>query len=163
MIRILFNQTQSHACSTNDWDVIDYAFYEFSLNQYDRNLRGANTTLAAKDQVDEESRELWPAYCANRCEGFLPRTCRAVNCVGFRRSLVEMLSRGLYGSPLCDGQISEMEGVIIGVKGDTFNGLSSACRSYLNIPRQYECFRDTVCYYNTPVAPPAPTDDCYHC
>lgn len=160
LVQMLFDQQHAGACSSNDWDIIDAAILEWTNYDY-RKLRGSDAAIVSNDRipVDENNRALWPWYCANRCDGFAPRTCKAVNCVGYRRGLVETMKHGLYQAFLyfdCSSQSADLEQVISGIIW--YNRVSPACVSYLNIPRQYSCYTDAQCYY---VVPDAPTDDIY--
>jgi hypothetical protein len=80
MIRVLFNNGTEPSsdlnCTENDSLLIDSVFNVLSSL---RNLRSIGH--------GNNGRRLRPVYCKNNCRGYSPLTCRATNCVGYRREL----------------------------------------------------------------------------
>lgn len=146
IVQILFNNGNPYQCSSSEWSQLEYLIYVMSQNQ--RNLRGADekgaeafTEYAEEEGEEGKQRELWPNYCANRCSGFTPRRCMALNCVGYRRRGLEM-TRNLFWSTDCNNQISELNNLITNFRN---NGLSAGCRQFLEQQRQYNCFTNSNC------------------
>jgi hypothetical protein len=142
IIQILFNTQNANSCNGDEWWQIDNAIYV--LSQHQRALRANSTTQEEAIPVDDQNRALWPNYCANNCAGFYPRTCKALNCVGYRRrSLLHTMTRGLFWATNCQNQISELNNLLNNMRNN--NGFSDSCKWYLGLERQYNCFTNERC------------------
>lgn len=132
------------ACSDDEWWQIDGSIYV--LSQQQRSLRGDSKAVSHEDvPVDDQNRALWPNYCANRCTGFVPRTCKALNCKGYRRrrGLIEEMTRGLFWASNCNSQIAEVNALLNELRL-SFD-FSDSCQWYLGLYRTYHCFTDDTC------------------
>jgi hypothetical protein len=95
MVRFVFNDGRAPSmwegtyCSSSENTLIDAVFDLKNLLGLRRNLRTSlsNTTSSAETSVEEteEARELYPRKCKNNCAGIASGTCRATDCLGYRR------------------------------------------------------------------------------
>jgi hypothetical protein len=143
ILQILFDDNQADACSEDEWWQIDASIYV--LSQQQRALRG-NTKAISREEilVDDQNRALWPNYCANRCDGFVPRTCKALNCKGYRRrGMIEEMTRGLFWASNCNSQIADVNSLLNDLR--LSSDFSASCQWYLGLYRNYHCFTDDTC------------------
>ena len=142
-IRYLFNNgvdDPSMTCNEQDMYIMDEIF---SL-RVNRNLRGKEVAIEhrAIDFITDmtgskqhpERQLAYPLYCKDSCRGFAPRTCRAVNCVGYRRKMVEEMQCA-NTTALINADLAYYSST---------NQLSSSCQSLVNAPRTIECYDDVV-------------------
>lgn len=154
ILQVLLNNGEDMYCDGNDccedheWDHISHTIYTMSGNQ--RLLRGNDID---KDQevdsitnavVDGKARELrtYAAYCANSCAGYARGRCLALNCVGYRRSVMESM-RALFWSTNCENQKSEVNNLLNNMCNN--NEVGDNCKSYLMAPRQLSCYSNVEC------------------
>jgi len=147
MVRYLFNnaQTSSYTCNSADDVLINNIFTLSGKNETygKRNLRAVQ-----EPTLQEQQRELvvYPPKCKNNCAGFATNTCRATDCVGYRRNLgkkEESDERELSTLAVsCTTQTNyinqELTKLING------NSLSSSCKTLLQKPRDVKCYNDVV-------------------
>jgi hypothetical protein len=140
ILQILFDDNQADSCNDDEWWQIDGAIYV--LSQQQRALRGDKVRAG----IPLDDRALWPNYCANRCGGFVPRTCKALNCKGYRRrrrGMIEHMTRGLFWASNCNSQIAEVNSLLHDLRQNA--GFSDRCQEYLGLYRTYHCFTDDTC------------------
>jgi hypothetical protein len=145
MIRMIFNSgispTADTFCSSSDNAHIDKIFHPIKRERY---LREAMmTTSDNNESTDTEitdrhvDRELWPTYCKNNCAGYTTGTCRATNCVGYRKK-----NRRQTQTLTCDDQVQTVHAeldLLMTTK------LSSTCALYLKRENRIaECFDDVI-------------------
>jgi hypothetical protein len=105
-----------------------------------RNLRvhsRSNEELIGEIDTD---RELYPIYCRDYCRGYAKGTCRATNCLGFRRELTSPISNPY--NVTCPTRISSMNATLNTLVAT--GAVSSSCRRLLKKPRIFECYDDVV-------------------
>jgi hypothetical protein len=143
VVQILFNDQYASSCNDDEWWQIDNQIYVVS--QIQRKLRGDKEAIPQEEEVpvDETNRALWPTYCANNCAGFAPKTCKALTCVGYRRRTLATVMRGLFYGSNCQNQITELN-VLLTNLGNR-ESISSGCKEYLGLSRQYNCFTNATC------------------
>ena len=135
ILQILFNDDYADYCNDSEWYDIDDAIYILSQNQ--RSLRGIDNGKRDLKLQPLVHRSLgWPNSCANRCAGFTAKTCKALNCVGYRR-------RSLFWASDCNNQISEVNNLLNNLREN--GGFSDSCWFYLSLDRIYNCFTDEYC------------------
>jgi hypothetical protein len=153
MIRILFNNglddASSGSCNTADNLKIDtiVTLSGYNITYGKRNLLRSDKK---NDLPDDHERELqlWPPKCKNNCAGWATRTCRATDCVGYRRQLGKAATptnqRGLDSgkSFSCDTQKNYLDTELN--KLVTNNLVSASCATWLTKPRNITCYDDVV-------------------
>jgi hypothetical protein len=137
-------------CNTSEFDLISQKVY--TMSGYQRHLRGndivdeGNAVIDVTNAfvVDDEARGLrtYAAYCANRCAGYAKGRCLALNCGGYRRSVMESV-RELFWSTNCENQKSEVNNVLNNIVNN--QQVSNNCKSYLMAPRQLTCYSNVAC------------------
>ena len=145
MIRMLFNNgtspTEATMCSTSDDAHIDKVFQPIKRERY---LREAASTTTGADVSSTDidftethaDRELWPTYCKNNCAGYATGTCRATNCVGYRKK-----DRRQTQTLTCADQVEAVHAELDLVMAK----VSSTCAVYLTrANRIAECFDDVI-------------------
>jgi hypothetical protein len=96
MVRFVFNDGRAPSyfegtsCSSTENALIDAVFdIKKLLGRVRRQLRTSSTNITSTESLivppEEESRELYPRKCKNNCLGLATGTCRATNCLGYRR------------------------------------------------------------------------------
>ena len=158
MIRFAFNDGRAPSvwdgtyCSSNENTLINAVFdLKKLLGLRRRQLRTpfTNTTTSSVDtsnMPDTESRELYPRKCKNNCAGMATGTCRATDCVGYRR-------RALTTSPH-DGEengrdLQEAQcPALVELVHTTLDALaiSSTCRKFLDKAKRVTTCLDDVIY-----------------
>ena len=146
MIRMIFNNGISPAaatfCSTTDSAKIDNVF--LPILQRVRYLREAssatanyNVTSASIKLLDAHGdRELWPLYCKDNCAGYVRGTCRATNCVGYRKK-----NRRQMQTFTCGNEVQTLNAKL----DDLMKNVSSTCAVYLTRSnRMADCFDDVI-------------------
>jgi hypothetical protein len=146
MIRMLFNKgvtpTDAMFCSTSDNAHIDKVFKPIKRVRYLREATtmttNTNVTSTDFDLVHTHvDRELWPTYCKNNCAGYEPGTCRATNCVGYRKK-----NRRQMQTLTCADQVQAVHAELDDVM---MTKVSSTCALYLTrANRIAECFDDVI-------------------
>jgi hypothetical protein len=128
---------------------ITHQIYTMAGNQ--RQLRGNDIvddgnvlTDAVVTDEDNNARELktYPAYCANSCAGYAKGWCLALNCVGYRRSVMESM-RELFWSTNCENQKSEVNNLLNNMCNN--NQVGQSCKSFVMAPRTMTCFSNVEC------------------
>ena len=147
MIRVAFNNgispTQETLCSNSDDAHIDKVFQP--IKRYLRQATGkmANSTVESSDIDSSEmivDRELYPAYCKNNCAGWAAGTCRATNCIGYRKKNRRQAAQG--GESLTCADHLEMVRLEL---NDAMAKVSSTCAAFMNPSnRKMECFDDVI-------------------
>lgn len=144
MIRAIFNNgaepTAETFCSTPDNAHIDNVFKPIKRVRYLRVAAAAATPNATLTDAEithtHVDRELWPAYCKNNCAGYVPGTCRATNCVGYRKK-----DRRQAQTLTCADHIQMVNTDIDAL----LTKVSSTCAAYLNpANRKVECYDDVI-------------------
>ena len=91
MVRFIFNNgvspSSNTSCSDVDYDKIDTIFSFENVNR--RHLRYSNLPGNENNAKDTTPRELrsFSRTCKKHCSQYASGTCRATNCVGYRRAL----------------------------------------------------------------------------
>lgn len=135
MVRVLFNEGLDSAtagsCTATDDTKINSVIAASSSNStyIKRSLRAG--------EWQYEERQLWPAKCRNNCLGYAPRTCRATDCVGYRR---RELSSGK--SFKCEDQVEFINHELN--KLVNANLVSASCKELLMKPRKCDCYDDII-------------------
>ena len=153
ILQVLLNNGQNMDCGGQDccnyqeWDVITRQIYTMAGNQ--RQLRGndiADVGLNVTDAivVEDEARELvtYRAYCANSCAGYARGRCLALNCIGYRRSVMESM-RELFWSTNCENQKSEVNNLLTNMVNS--NQFGQTCKALLMAPRLLTCYSNVLC------------------
>ena len=146
MIRLLFNNgvtpTDDMFCSISDNAHIDNVFKPIKRVRYLREAAmdpTANSNITSNDVELADThidRELWPTYCKNNCAGYAPGTCRATNCVGYRRK-----GRRQAQTLTCADQVEAVHAELDAV----MTKVSSTCALYLTRDNRIaECFDDVI-------------------
>ena len=157
ILRVVFNNGNPSSCTTTEWNTIDTAIYNMAKVQRKLSLRGGKSINMTDTSVGDEedgvtkdeseeintSRELYPNSCANSCAGFAPKTCKALNCIGYRRALMDIKKRELFWASGCNNQITEMNNLITNMRNGP--GFTTNCKNYLALSRKYECFTTQYC------------------
>jgi hypothetical protein len=138
-----------NCCNDSEFDLISQQIY--TMSGYQRHLRGNDIADEGTDIIeegtaaeDDEARGLrtYAAYCANSCAGYAKGRCLALNCVGYRRSVMESV-RELFWSSNCDNQKSEVNNVLNNIVNN--QQVSNNCKSYIMAPRQLTCYSNVYC------------------
>ena len=167
MVRYLFNNgnapSSSQTCTSQDNEKIDEIF----RYRYNRRYLRSNDSIVDKSAVrnynlvnettfpnttdfaasETASRELqYPRYCKDNCAGYKPGSCRATNCIGYRREL----KNENYEHNDRDLPFASCSTVLTAIQGklDTLirnNQVSSSCKSFLTAPIIKSC-TDNVVY-----------------
>lgn len=134
-------------CEENEWDLISQRFYTMSINQ--RQLRGEsdlneeNAADSTSNVVDDEARKLsYSRYCANSCRWYATGRCLALNCKGYRRSVMETM-RELFWSTNCENQKSEVNNLLNNMANN--NEVGENCKILLRSSRKLTCFSNVEC------------------
>lgn len=143
MVRYVFNNGVSPKadtyCSDSDNGKIDEIF---KLGSNRRHLRHNN----AKEAMPRELKT-YPRYCKNNCVKYAPGTCRATNCLGFRRSL-NRVGRREASVPAEHAQTCSESLTTIQKQLDELilkNLVSNTCKVFLkNSTRTSACYDDVV-------------------
>jgi hypothetical protein len=161
IIRIVFNNGSPSSCTSTEWSKIDNAIFVLSQLQRKLGLKGnsslnvTDTQFNDNEALDESKEKLqeavtsgrelaYPNSCANSCAGFATRTCKALNCKGYRRrEMRERKKRGLFWATDCNNQISELNNLMTNLRNTA--GFTTKCKDYLALSRKYECFTDDLC------------------
>jgi hypothetical protein len=141
-IRYLFNNgtdDPSMSCDSADMKVIDEIFSV----RVNRNLRSTKASKLEHRPMDfihdfalkhDNRRQLiYPPTCKNLCAGYTPRTCRAVNCIGYRRKLLKEDLNCANTTALINADLE-----------NNINQLTTSCQSLVNAPRIIECYDNFV-------------------
>jgi hypothetical protein len=136
MIRVLFNNgkepSSNQTCTKDDNLLIDRIFNTTSTR---RNLRSINHA--------NKIRQLWPVYCKNNCRGYQPLTCRATNCIGYRRELATNSSLiNTINNITCSAQIQLINATLNTLVAT--NAVTSGCRGLLKKARNFSCYDDVI-------------------
>lgn len=144
MVRVIFNNgvapTEATFCNAPDTIKIDHVFKPIERVRY---LRDTTTAVVKPNVVSSEveadmhvDRKLWPAYCKDNCAGYVSGTCRATNCVGYRK-----MDRRQTQTLTCTDHVQ----VINTRLNDVMTKVSSTCAAYLQpVNRKVECFDDII-------------------
>jgi hypothetical protein len=143
MIRAIFNNgvapTAETFCDTPDNAHIDNVFKPIKRARYLRETAAttANATFVDIEMTDTHvDRELWPAYCKDNCAGYVSGTCRATNCVGYRKK-----DRRQTQTLTCDDHKQMVNTDLDAL----MTKVSSTCAAYLNpANRKVECYDDVI-------------------
>jgi hypothetical protein len=166
MVRFLFNNgkppSSSQTCTSQDNDKIDEIFrYRYNRRYLRSNENMVNETAARNYILTNEttfpnppgfvvnetvSRKLgYPRYCKDNCAGYQPGSCRATNCIGYRRELEnendEHHDRGLQVSS-CSTVLSAIQGKLNTLISK--NQVSNSCKSFISAPIIKTCTDDIV-------------------
>jgi hypothetical protein len=135
MVRVLFNNgtiTSNENCTAADNLLLDALFN----TTYRRHLR-----LVGHEQ--KQDRQLYPLYCKNYCLGYVKGTCRATNCVGYRRQLSNTTSTKsgkTTTNVTCPIRTSIINATLNSLVAT--NAVSTSCRNLLSKPRQFQCYEN---------------------
>jgi hypothetical protein len=145
--------SSTHSCSSLDNGIIDNLFYWASLSR--RNLRGVETMPNATsilEPVDfykyEEAGVRNLAYsskCKDACAGYATGTCRAIGCVGYRRTLEheDHDEKRKLQDAICDRVIGNIHSGLNNLI--TTNAVSNTCKAFIDpSKRKYTCYGETV-------------------
>ena len=160
MIRFIFNDGRAPSvfdgtyCTSTENTLIDSVFDLKSLLGIRRQLRapsanGASPTSSAIMTVPTtsktESRELYPRKCKNNCAGLATGTCRATDCVGYRRRELTDKRDGVdTDRDLQEAQCPALV-ELVHSKLDAL-GISSTCRKFLDKSKRVTTCLDDVIY-----------------
>jgi hypothetical protein len=144
LVRVLLNDgkidTDSGSCNDiSDDDLINRIIFASGLNStYTRNLRSSSYA--------ERDLQYYPPKCKRVCEGFATGTCRATDCVGYRRNLAETsdVSRDLSSgkSFSCDTQINYINTELTKLADN--NLVTPICKKLLSKNRKWDCYDDVI-------------------
>jgi hypothetical protein len=144
LVRVLLNDgkndTGSGSCNDiNDDDLINRIIFASGLNStYTRNLRSSSYV--------ERYMQYYPPKCKRVCEGFATGSCRATDCVGYRRNLAETsdVSRDLVSgkSFSCDAQIYYIDTELDNLADN--NLVTPICKKLLSKHRKWDCYDDVI-------------------
>ena len=148
MVRVLFNNgvmdPTSGSCSAADDSLIDAVLTKSSNNSTYTTRKLRSSSIDDASEVANSHRALWPLYCKKNCAGFTAGTCRATNCVGYRRrQLSAHPSRELAAvSFTCTQQVNYLNQEF--TKLVTGNQVSGTCKTLLSKPRNITCYDDVI-------------------
>jgi hypothetical protein len=153
MVRFLFNNGVEDAslvgCNADDDVKIDMIFNQsgYDATYVNRNLLRSENKNDLHENHEREL-QLWHPKCKKECAGWAPRTCRATDCVGYRRQLGKATTainqRGLQSgkSFSCTTQVNYLHTELNNLV--TNNLVSTDCKTLLNKPRNVTCFDDVI-------------------
>jgi hypothetical protein len=138
MIRVVFNKgkllSTNQSCTQNDNVLIDKIF-SVNTSSYRRNLRSFDH--------ENEIRRLAPIYCKNNCKGYVEGTCRATNCLGYRRKLTTTNPIvDTINNITCSAQVQLLNATLNTLVST--NAVTSTCKKFLNTPRNFSCYDDVM-------------------
>ena len=156
MVRFVFNDGRAPSyfegtsCSSSESALIDTVFDLKKLLGLVRRRQlvdsVANATSAETlETTTEESRELYARKCKNNCAGMVSGTCRATDCVGYRRRELmdhrdgEHKNRYLQGTQ-CPALVELMHTAIDALQ------LSPTCRKFVDRTKRVTTCLDDVIY-----------------
>jgi hypothetical protein len=143
LVRFLFNDgkndTDSGSCNMMDDILVDGII----------TLSGYNFTYARKlrsSSYATRNLQYYPPKCRRVCEGFADGTCRATDCVGYRRNLAETsdVSRDLSSgkSFSCDTQVNFINTELDKLVNNSL--VSVSCQTLLSKKRRWDCYDDVI-------------------
>jgi hypothetical protein len=143
LVRFLFNDgkndTDAGSCNMLDDILVDgiitLSGYNFT---YSRKLRASS--------YPTRNLQYYPPKCKRVCEGFADGTCRATDCVGYRRVLMETIQDdrelGSGKSFSCDTQVDFINRELDKLVNNSL--VSSSCQKLLSKHRKWDCYDDVI-------------------
>jgi hypothetical protein len=149
--------SSTQTCSSDDNGKIDNVFHWASLSRSLRHLKSSSRIMPNETSIldpinfyrdEKESRELatFSSRCKNACAGYKTGTCRAIGCVGYRRTLTSTESddeKGEIQDAVCDRSINSINDGLN--KLISTNAISDFCKSFIDASRRvYTCYDETI-------------------
>jgi hypothetical protein len=143
LVRFLFNDgkndTDAGSCNMLDDILVDGII----------TLSGYNFTYSRKLRASiypTRNLQYYPPKCKRVCEGYADGTCRATDCVGYRRVLLETIQDdrelGSGKSFSCDTQVDFINRELDKLVNNSL--VSSSCQKLLSKHRKWDCYDDVI-------------------